>query len=702
MKSKFFLFAITIIFTLSIYKVQAKDQGSAFKNIFKPNRMKSELLNFSHLDLLEFTFKVPQVKNPQNKKNKNKDIFKDNNRKTLTSWAIYAEPVDHKNPDGKYKPVEAPGEGYACVDDVARIAILYLDHYEKYRNPVSLEKARDALDFLLYMHDGNGDFYNFIDKSGKINKEGHTSKAGLDWWTARAFWAMGKGIRIFRKNDPQYSQKLEKVFLKTFTKLEDYLMNSKLNPKIADQYKLRNINRGTLINDSGAITSIYVLGMVEYYKFRQSPQIKKIMEAFCYSLTRLEERREDSYPLKGFHYPTIWNTQMVHLYGNRQVMALAEAGKLLGIKEWVESAEREVNNAYPMLLTSWGVPFALSPGPETYPQIAYSVETVVSNTMAVYRATGREKYAAMAGLFASWFFGDNPKKEVVFLAYKGRCFDGIDKNGINKNAGAESTIEALLTMNELIGTPAENYLNLIQVSYYNRIPLIIPCKELRVKSGEVKRIERKYEGGSKDVILQLNNLAQLTRNIRVQFPEEYHAYIVYQKEGLKGTVPLKVKIAQRDKTVHLSGSDASYIYQCKSLGRFNLRKKSIVPLEISLEEKNQGVKLDSVIFQPSLQYRVWKRGTHGFFNAINLEPPGKKVRFENKASFNTRSEVIDTENKKDGNFSYIIMIYNTSNREQVIPVDFRKLEQSTGKSFYTGDDVMKIILPAYGWVMFKL
>ena len=56
-------------------------------------------------------------------------------------------------------------------------------------------------------------------------------------------------------------------------------------------------------------------------------------------------------------------------------------------------------------------------------------------------------FAEQAGEIACWFFGNNSEGQVMYNPETGRCFDGITgTNDINKNSGAESTIEALLTL----------------------------------------------------------------------------------------------------------------------------------------------------------------------------------------------------------------------------------------------------------------
>jgi hypothetical protein len=55
---------------------------------------------------------------------------------------------------------------------------------------------------------------------------------------------------------------------------------------------------------------------------------------------------------------------------------------------------------------------------------------------------------------ASWLFGNNPVGQIMYDHETGRCYDGINNaEEINQNAGAESTIEALLILLELERNP---------------------------------------------------------------------------------------------------------------------------------------------------------------------------------------------------------------------------------------------------------
>jgi hypothetical protein len=64
-----------------------------------------------------------------------------------------------------------------------------------------------------------------------------------------------------------------------------------------------------------------------------------------------------------------------------------------------------------------------------------------------YNITKDSSYASIAGEIASWFFGNNLAEAQMYFPSSGICYDGINsQNAINKNSGAESTIEALLTL----------------------------------------------------------------------------------------------------------------------------------------------------------------------------------------------------------------------------------------------------------------
>ena len=80
---------------------------------------------------------------------------------------------------------------------------------------------------------------------------------------------------------------------------------------------------------------------------------------------------------------------------------------------------------------------------------------MVSAAAEAYRLSNDDKYADIAGHLAAWFLGANDANKIMYSVTTGRCFDGIQSSSsVNLNSGAESTIEALLTMEIVENNPA--------------------------------------------------------------------------------------------------------------------------------------------------------------------------------------------------------------------------------------------------------
>ena len=100
-----------------------------------------------------------------------------------------------------YQWISAEGEGIACVDDVARAAIFYLEQYKMTNHPEYWEKVKNLINFLRYMQADNGWFYNFIEADYSRNTAYKTSIALPTWWTWRALWAISETALFMADRD---------------------------------------------------------------------------------------------------------------------------------------------------------------------------------------------------------------------------------------------------------------------------------------------------------------------------------------------------------------------------------------------------------------------------------------------------------------------------------------------------------------------
>lgn len=344
-----------------------------------------------------------------------------------------------------YNWVDASEEGIACVDDAGRAAVAYLRNYELTKDRRSAVRAKELLKFVLALQADDGQFYNFIYGDRSINRNGITSFKSFGWWAARGVWCFGLGYRIFEKEDPQFAVLLDAGIKRTFFHLDTMLLRYNKKRDIDGL----SIPRWLLYESGSDATTELVMGLIEYYRATKDEKVKSYIEKLCDGMIEMQSGDAATFPY-GVHRS--WET-MWHAWGNGQTQVLAEAGRVLKNKKMIESARREADGFYIRLLIQ-GFKREFDVADTTkyreFEQIAYDLRPIVVGLVRLYEATGEKKYLAMGELATSWFFGNNAAGAIMYDATTGRGYDGIrSASEVNKNSGAESTIEALMAIQEI-------------------------------------------------------------------------------------------------------------------------------------------------------------------------------------------------------------------------------------------------------------
>jgi hypothetical protein len=383
---------------------------------------------------------------------------------------IYANYPDYHWIDAK----ESGPEGIACVDDAARAAVLALRDFELNHREESLGRARRLLDFVLTMQAPDGEFYNFIFSDGSINRDGRTSFKSFGWWAARGVWALGYGCTIFGANDAVYAEQLRQAVERSLPHVHALVQ------RLDTTTEAGFVKPTWLLYGSGAdASSELMLGLTQFYRTFPSPVLRDDITRIARGMMIMQEGDAATFPY-GLHrsWGTLW-----HLWGNGQTQALALAGRLLGDSSMIGSARREADGFYPRLLIRGMMKeMDLSRPRESkeFEQIAYGIRPMTLGLLRLYDATGNPDYLRMAGLAASWLFGNNPAGAVMYDPASGRCFDGVrNSSEVNKNSGAESTIESLMTLVDL-----EAYPEALRYVRYRRVRSDSTSAEFASPSGE--------------------------------------------------------------------------------------------------------------------------------------------------------------------------------------------------------------------------
>lgn len=355
--------------------------------------------------------------------------------------SLYAEAPD-------YHLVGSPArdgfEGIASVDDAARAAVIYLRDYEITGDAGSHDEALGLLAFITAMEQGDGEFVNFIDSAGRLNRNAPSSRKSMSYWAARSIWALGEAVRVLGPKDSAQLKRMRPVLDRALARMS------------------REIDSGHLIGESTTATSEALLGVLSLEKTGHSA-----------ANTTLGQRTADLIALKssGTMSTAPWGahvdgpTAPWHAWGSRSVEALATSQSALGRLEYGASARKEADGLWGRFLLAGQIPTEVSSdGTATwYPQIAYGIGSIVDGYLALAEISSDPRYAVFAGLTAGWFLGANPERLSMYDEKTGRTFDGIDGPNplkVNRNAGAESTVEALLALQRVTSNPiAAEYLH---------------------------------------------------------------------------------------------------------------------------------------------------------------------------------------------------------------------------------------------------
>lgn len=407
--------------------VTCKKQGAA--NVVVTPPLDSSLVNLTHLNYLYVPVTFPDGVN-------------------AAGVYIYADAPD-------YHLTPASGEGYTCVDDVSRAALVYLRTSKFSTDTAIRSKVFKVINFLLEMQSSNGYFYNFLSTGNSINMFGQTSINNPEWWSWRALQTLTEAEPILKTTNPSLAAKVDVAVNNLVTVLKNDLVNLPKTTKVVNGITVPQWLPAGSGTDQSALL---ILGLIPYCTATNDAVMTAYIRKLADGLVLMQQGDATHFPYGAFlSWENTW-----HAYGNDQAYSLLKAGAFLNDTSYTNKGLAEVDNFYPWLLQNGfkasfvvadngsGVQLTSS---QSYDQIAYGLRPMIFAAIEAYRLTGKSKYADIAGHLSAWFLGANDAGKAMYSLTTGRCFDGLSSpTSININSGAESTIEALLSMERV-----ENY-----------------------------------------------------------------------------------------------------------------------------------------------------------------------------------------------------------------------------------------------------
>ncbi len=416
-------------------------------NYYKKNRQLFSKINYLNLILVLFfvsSCSAPEKQTSDTLINTNHldHLYKEiniNNHTLGTIW-IYSNQPD-------YEWVTDEDEGFTCVDDVARALVFYCREYKINPDSENLKKIKTLTNFIIHMKAENGYFFNFIFPDNSINTTHKNSLAEPNFWSWRALWALTELHLI---------DNTELLELKTETEpLINNLLNNIENDfaSISDTAIYDGIELPAIVSVHGADRiGLIMIGLTNYYRLNKSESIKNLLIKLGNYLLLSQLGDENTFPYYAF---LSWKNHW-HAWGNSQAYALLHTGRTIENSEFIEAGLNEVKYFYPYIIKeNYMSSFRLVKENDSltmhdyqkFSQIAYGIRPMVFASIEAFNITKDEVYAVRAADLAKWFFGKNPASHKMYNPATGITFDGINSDSIvNYNSGAESTIEALLSI----------------------------------------------------------------------------------------------------------------------------------------------------------------------------------------------------------------------------------------------------------------
>ncbi|AFG35834.1 hypothetical protein Ferpe_1781 [Fervidobacterium pennivorans DSM 9078] len=465
------------------------------------------------------------------------------NGEIVKGYWVYAN-----NKGDYFEVTTAQNEGDFCVDDVARVVLLYTEAYEILKEEKYLSLAIEASKFVLQMQATDGEFYNFAWQDGTINKYGVTSEKSSSWWTLRAFAALSKLSQYYKDT------KVVNAVRKAYSAIK------KSPPVYGDQL------------------AMYILGLSYYVISTKDENAKKELMKYANELINYQWKEYKYLPgfFSVYQDKFNWNG-----WGNHYPEALIEAYKIVGDNRYLSIARESLDSQVPLLLST-GLIYSIGRYVKLFPELAYALECVAVPSVKLYEMTKDENYAYYSALLTSWLFGGN-RLNIRMLGENGEGYDGLEYMHYNRNAGAESTICALRTLLYATKLP-EDFQNLATkpVILGRNGMIVLEVEAFDPGLSSVRFISGDFGGGA---AFQIEGKAKLKKEIS-EIPEGH--YFAFLSGDFKNTTVIVSSKSQVKKEI--SGSGIFEIGEIEVTGTINVSVSSSCLFDqIILIPQNTGI-----------------------------------------------------------------------------------------------------------------
>ena len=305
--------------------------------------------------------------------------------------------------------VPARKEGYA-VDDSARALVVTKKARVLWHNEKLSEVQNRLISFLLVMQAEDGRFHNLMDFSQRI-----IDNATVGDHVGRALWATGALINSELPRGVKASARL------IFDRALPWARES-TSPRTMAYACLGLHERISAEPESNLKVNLKTMAdhLVELYHANRTLDWEWFENILTYDNPRLSQAMLAAYQALGEKtYLTVAEKTLQFLVETSTTNGVLVP---IGSEGWYQKGGKRA----------------------LYDQQPIEAGAIVETTALAYRLTRSKVYETALRNALGWFFGLNTRSVTLYDDSTGACYDGVNREGLNQNQGAESTLAFLL------------------------------------------------------------------------------------------------------------------------------------------------------------------------------------------------------------------------------------------------------------------
>jgi glycosyltransferase involved in cell wall biosynthesis len=312
-----------------------------------------------------------------------------------------------------------PLSGYT-IDDNARALIAMCEQYTESENSNDLALVRVYLNFIQFCQQPNGSFLNYVSFDRQFTSQ--NEEVNLEDSIGRTIWALGFVLSKQEYLPKSIVSQADMIFTKALLGIEVIHSTRAMAFLIKGLYYANKPENLPLIDlFAKRLAAMYAHEAAENWEwFEHSLTYANSLlpEAMLFAGLATGERSYQQIALQSFEFllKHIFDSEGIHVISNEY---------------WSEN-DKKPYQAHTKALSQVGGEQAID--------VCYTILALY----AFHQVYLDKNYVQKMQLAFDWFLGRNHLHQIMYNPCTGGCYDGLERENVNLNQGAESTISYLL------------------------------------------------------------------------------------------------------------------------------------------------------------------------------------------------------------------------------------------------------------------